>query len=235
MKTRMPEPLVTEIQPSSSESQASAYLDPGTPEEQSRRQFMANATIILAGIVTLIIGVPLIDYSIPGKEIDELAGETWSPLDQSDWQKLTRSEIPLRVSFARKQTDGYFLPHAVEDYVWGVKMSEAQWETMKRNRPHLFEAHSATTVPYVNRIYVAGFVIFSPICPHLGCRFAWNANMNRFLCPCHGSVYTRDGEHVAGPAPRGLDPLPLREREGKAEITWIRYKSSTPDRVVVSY
>ena len=59
-----------------------------------------------------------------------------------------------------------------------------------------------------------GFVIFSPICPHLGCYYNWSDAQNRFMCPCHGSQYTFDGTHVAGPAPRGLDPLPLREQSG---------------------
>ena len=33
----------------------------------------------------------------------------------------------------------------------------------------------------------------------------------------------------------GLDPLPFRDTNGKAEITWIQYKSGTPDRIIVSY
>jgi Rieske Fe-S protein len=80
-----------------------------------------------------------------------------------------------------------------------------------------------------------GFVIFSPICPHLGCYYNWNDAQNRFMCPCHGSQYTFDGTHVAGPAPRGLDPLPFREQTGAAEVTWIVYQSNTPQRIVVSY
>ena len=47
-----------------------------------------------------------------------------------------------------------------------------------------------------------------------------------------GELY---GPHVAGPAPRGLDPLPFRERNGAAEVTWIVYQSNTPQRIVVSY
>ncbi len=80
-----------------------------------------------------------------------------------------------------------------------------------------------------------GFVVFSPICPHLGCYYNWSDAQNRFMCPCHGSQYTLDGTHVAGPAPRGLDPLPLREQSGAAEVTWIIYQSNTPQRIVVSY
>ena len=79
------------------------------------------------------------------------------------------------------------------------------------------------------------FVILSPICPHLGCRPIWNSDANRFQCPCHGSQFNLDGEHLAGPAPRGMDPLPLREQSGTAEIMWIRYRTSIPDRVIISY
>jgi Rieske Fe-S protein len=79
------------------------------------------------------------------------------------------------------------------------------------------------------------FVIFSSICPHLGCRFQWQTDTKKFFCPCHGSEFTIDGTKTAGPAPRGLDPLPFREKDGKAEITWIQYKSGTPDRIIVAY
>jgi Rieske Fe-S protein len=218
-----------------SQAHAEAYLDPGTPEEQSRRTFMANASIVLGGVIGLIIGVPLIDFSVPGKEINDLSGQQWAPVNSQDWTKLTTSEAPLKVSFTRKTTDGYFLPQATEDYVWGVKMNDAQWAKMKQDRTDLFGTDKASHVSYDNSIYVAGYVIFSSVCPHLGCRFAWDTGKSKFFCPCHNSEFTRDGEHVAGPAPRGLDPLPLREVSGKAEVTWIRYKSSTPDRVIVSY
>ncbi len=50
------------------------------------------------------------------------------------------------------------------------------------------------------------------------------------------AVYDLDGTHLAGPAPRGLDPLPLREQNGIAEVMWIVYQSNTtPDRIVISY
>jgi cytochrome b6-f complex iron-sulfur subunit len=46
-------------------------------------------------------------------------------------------------------------------------------------------------------------------CPHLGCRVPYCESSGRFECPCHGSVFTRKGEYVAGPAPRGMDRFPL--------------------------
>ena len=196
---------------------------------------MANATVVLGTAIGLVLGVPLIAYSFPGKEIEELSKEAWSPLSDPDWKKLQSSETPLKVSFTEKVADGYFLPQAMEDYVWGVKMSDAQWQQMQKDRTDLFGPNPSGHVKYDKEIYVGGYVIFSSVCPHLGCRFAWDTTKSKFFCPCHNSEFTRDGEKVAGPAPRGLDPLPLREQQGKAQITWIRYKSSVPDRIIVSY
>ncbi|HYI16963.1 MAG TPA: Rieske 2Fe-2S domain-containing protein [Thermomicrobiales bacterium] len=46
-------------------------------------------------------------------------------------------------------------------------------------------------------------------CVHLGCTVPWNEDNDQFICPCHGSVYNRVGERVAGPAPRPLDLFPM--------------------------
>lgn len=42
-------------------------------------------------------------------------------------------------------------------------------------------------------------------CTHLGCTVPWNEAEGQFHCPCHGSVFTRTGQNIAGPAPRPLD------------------------------
>ena len=42
-------------------------------------------------------------------------------------------------------------------------------------------------------------------CPHLGCHVPFCESSGRFECPCHGSIYDLAGEHIAGPAPRGMD------------------------------
>jgi cytochrome b6-f complex iron-sulfur subunit len=46
-------------------------------------------------------------------------------------------------------------------------------------------------------------------CPHLGCRVPYCESSGRFECPCHGSIFTRKGEYVEGPSPRGMDQFPL--------------------------
>lgn len=68
-------------------------------------------------------------------------------------------------------------------------------------------------------------VVFSPICPHLGCGFRWDAADKSFKCPCHGSVYDVNGKVVAGPAPRSLDVLPSKVEQGNLLVIYKQFKS----------
>lgn len=43
------------------------------------------------------------------------------------------------------------------------------------------------------------------VCTHLGCLYNWRDLEGKFVCPCHGSQFTPDGEYILGPAPRSLD------------------------------
>ena len=191
---------------------------------------MANATLAVGGVIGLVLTVPLVGYLIPSKEV-MASGAQWWPLKEEDFTKLKTSTDPIKVYFTRKVQDAYTPPVETDDYVWGVKMSEADLAKMKTERGDLAGGDGKVSYPYTE----LGFVIFSSICPHLGCRFDWKKDINKFLCPCHNSEFLKDGEHVAGPAARGLDPLPMREQSGKAEITWIQYKSAIPGRIIITY
>jgi menaquinol-cytochrome c reductase iron-sulfur subunit len=205
---------------------AEAYKDEGTPAEQTRRTFMVQATIALGGVIGLGIAIPVVTSLIPSP--DALASN-WSPLTADELAALKKAtEKPIKVSFAVKTKDGYLPEASADEFVWAIKTDDA---TMKAKRPELYEGLDKLTYPVVNM----GFVVFSPICPHLGCRYAWSDALNKFACPCHGSQYTNLGVHTAGPAQRGLDPLPLRDQSGAAEITWIQYTQNVPNHIVLSY
>ena len=77
--------------------------------------------------------------------------------------------------------------------------------------------------------------VFSPICPHLGCRYTWNPQLNQFICPCHGSVFNMEGKAIAGPAPRGLDTLPVEKRGDKLYVAWERFKVGVSGKITISY
>jgi menaquinol-cytochrome c reductase iron-sulfur subunit len=200
-----------------------------TAEEVSRRTFMANATLSIGGIVGLVLAIPIVGSLLPPKNAS--AG-SWAPLSADEVAALQKAtDKPVKLTFTLKYKDGYLPEQAAAEYAWGIKIN---LDKFRAARPDIFGEPGPTgdlQYPPVNM----GFVVFSPICPHLGCYYNWSDAANRFMCPCHGSQYTFDGTHVAGPAPRGLDPLPLREQNGTAEVTWIVYQSNTPQRIVVSY
>ena len=54
------------------------------------------------------------------------------------------------------------------------------------------------------------FYAISAVCTHLGCLVNWKSDSTAEVdgaisCPCHGSVYTRTGLVLSGPAQRPLD------------------------------
>ncbi|MDQ2866615.1 MAG: ubiquinol-cytochrome c reductase iron-sulfur subunit [Candidatus Eremiobacteraeota bacterium] len=206
----------------------SAYDDPGTPEEISRRNFMATATLSLSGIIGLGLVIPIVGSLVPrgGSGTGD-----WAPLSAEELKSLeAATNKPVKLTFTLKAKDSYLPMQSSDEYVWGIKVADQA--AFEKARPDVY-VNGKADVPY--DAVTMNMVIFSPICPHLGCRFAWDDAGNKFACPCHGSQFTLDGEHIAGPAPRGLDPLPLREQKGVAEIMWIRYAQSQPSRIVVTY
>lgn len=55
-----------------------------------------------------------------------------------------------------------------------------------------------------------GILALYKVCTHLGCLFNWQESETKFICPCHGSQFERDGDYIQGPAPRSLDRFVVR-------------------------
>ena len=53
-------------------------------------------------------------------------------------------------------------------------------------------------------------------CTHLGCKPIWNGQ--QFHCPCHGSIFTEEGEVVQGPAAKTLIHLLLKKDKDKLVV-----------------
>jgi len=76
-----------------------------------------------------------------------------------------------------------------------------------------FEPGSVTAFPrgrfYLARLENGGFLALSRECTHLGCTVPWVEEENRFVCPCHASVFDIRGVVLSPPAPRPLDIYPV--------------------------
>lgn len=71
---------------------------------------------------------------------------------------------------------------------------------------------------YVWRPSAEEVVVFSRTCTDLGCPVVWDAGSEWFFCPCHGGIFSKDGERQAGPPKRGLHRFDTRVRAGVVEI-----------------
>jgi len=139
---------------------------------------MGRAIAVMAGLVALGWGIPLLLYST----LPPLRKRSSTWVDVGEVTRLAVNQ-PQELGVVVTRADGWRTITTVKS-VWAYRTS-------------------ATDV-----------VAYASPCPHLGCAYAWNAEAERFLCPCHGSVFALDGRVLAGPAPRPLDRLDVKVENG---------------------
>lgn len=65
---------------------------------------------------------------------------------------------------------------------------------------------------YISRLSETELIALYWKCPHLGCTVPFEPSDDLFVCPCHGSVYEKNGQNIAGPAPRPMDYMRVEIR-----------------------
>lgn len=75
----------------------------------------------------------------------------------------------------------------------------------RKNRVDGWKVTSEKATAWVIRKSPQEIVAFSPQCTHLGCAYHYSEQTNEFVCPCHTSAFSLEGEVLTGPAPRPLD------------------------------
>lgn len=68
---------------------------------------------------------------------------------------------------------------------------------------------------YIARFEDGGMLAIYHRCTHLGCTVPWDANQNKFICPCHSSEFDIEGEVLNPPAPRPLDVFEMTLKDGE--------------------
>jgi cytochrome b6-f complex iron-sulfur subunit len=66
---------------------------------------------------------------------------------------------------------------------------------------------------YLVRLENGGLLAIYRRCTHLGCAVPFDQGSGQFVCPCHGSAFTADGDVINPPAPRALDLFTLNINE----------------------
>lgn len=73
--------------------------------------------------------------------------------------------------------------------------------------------------------------VFSPVCPHLGCGYHWDADKKLFVCPCHLSMFDIHGKVVGGPAPRSLDSLQYKLEGGRLYARFEKFRLGVAEKL----
>jgi menaquinol-cytochrome c reductase iron-sulfur subunit len=146
-------------------------------ETSSRRAFYGTLIQLLGGVMAAVVAAPAAAYLF------------FKPKSSGDGDLVEVADLgdlpagqPQEVVYYRTRIDGW-----------------------KRTR----EKATAWVVKTDDKKAVA----FSPTCPHLGCIYHWEAERAdasgqaapSFVCPCHASSFSAQGEVLGGPAPRPLD------------------------------
>jgi len=87
-----------------------------------------------------------------------------------------------------------------------------------------------TTMPagqeVVLRLTQGGMIALSNVCPHLGCKVRWEAQHNRFFCPCHDGTFAPDGTATGGPPKAEGRNLARYEVVARGEAVYLRYRET---------
>ena len=172
-------------------------------DDPDRRRFLKVATCALGGGVGLAASIPVLRLVIDPADKQTVTSPK-EPLDLGPAEAFLAGQ-PRRVEVvAPVIKDGW---SAARDVVLG-----AAWVRRIGPKPGDLDVRSA-------------------VCPHLGCAVAFDAAQNNYLCPCHDSRFSIEGNKLSGPSRRGLDQLPIRiNNDGHLLLTWERYKLDTPNK-----
>lgn len=160
-----------------------------------RRKILRLTACALGGGVAAAAGLPLV------RMIADPAGKTTvtgpsAPIDLGPLDRLEVGADPVNLPvIAPEIRDGW---NAVQQVVLG-----SAW---------------------VARTSAGECTALSSVCPHLACTVGWDPGKQHYVCPCHESLFRRDGAPVSGPSERGLDPLPVTIKDGRIQLSWVRYR-----------
>ena len=102
-------------------------------------------------------------------------------------------------------------PHTRKQGEWteagdltGLRVNSPEEMVFRRTRVDGWKVTSEKATAWVVKTEKE-VVAFAPQCTHLGCAYHWEEQTKEFLCPCHTSTFSLDGQVTNGPAPRPLD------------------------------
>ena len=195
-----------------------------------RRTFFTNLTHAIG----ILLGLPLI-YPV----MKYLMQPMYLPYDNR-WIKVGNvnrikvEDTGVQFKFRKKVKEAFMPEVEILKNVWLLKATPEVLDEVYKGKDMQFRDSQGSLIWTNNRAFP--YVAYSGKCPHLGCGYKWRKvrKLPReiFLCPCHISIYDVSGKVLDGPAPRPLDPVPIRVSDnGDIEIIDVEFKAGVRDRI----
>lgn len=101
-----------------------------------------------------------------------------------------------------------------------AKISTAQEQMRRESADQGVPSMPNTLAPgvYVWRVSHDEVIVFSRSCTDLGCPVTFDRGSECFLCPCHGGIFDKQGERMAGPPDRPLYRYDTRVQDGILQV-----------------
>jgi len=119
----------------------------------------------------------------------------------------------LSPGWKRSRTESWQQVGSLEDFPVG-KVALASVGFDRRD----WTSELSTKSVYVWRRKDAEPIVFSRNCTDLSCPIRFDSGSECFFCPCHGGIFAKDGEVMAGPPESPLMRYTTRIKDGVLEI-----------------
>jgi Rieske Fe-S protein len=162
-------------------------------QQPDRRSFLSFAIFGIGAVFSAIIGVPIACYVLDPRH-RKGAGGDFKLVEGVNLADLRKESTPKQGVIRDRRVDAWTLyPNDVIGRVWVVQVGDRPTDVA-----NLTQAQKD-----------AYLLVFTTICPHLGCSVNLNSEGHGFACPCHSATFKLDGDRAtaANPALRGMDHL----------------------------
>lgn len=176
-------------------------------QDNDRRSFLGWATAALGGIFSVFLGAPIVAYVLDPRHRKGPKSDM-KAVEGVKLEELALNQ-PQQGVVRDTRTDGWTLyPNDVIGRVWVVQVGPKP-----ANLNNLTQQQKD-----------AYLLVFTTICPHLGCSV--NLGGPGFACPCHAATFVLDGSRAneANPALRGMDTLEWEFDDADPDFNRIRVK-----------
>lgn len=120
---------------------------------------------------------------------------------------LTLPALAYLLIPSRKKTDGNWTDAGS---IAALPAQQPIELTVQRERQDAWKSSVEKLTVWAVKKSDSEVVVYSAQCTHLGCGYHWANEEQHFVCPCHESVFSKDGDVVSGVAPRPLDRFQTR-------------------------